>query len=924
MKRKLLFKPLQICSNLFLLLLFCSGVIQAQTATPVAITGGFNQDIIANGVGNASASTSQSFDQTNTRALVSLDFQATAGAAAPTYGLPSNGSITSVTSTGVSFQLASYTGNNALFLTPSYVGNGLPDTGTLSFSATNVQTLYLLAGTAGGGLATVPVSATVNFSDNTTQVTTINVADWYNGVDYAIQGIGRINTSNNNLEGDFSNPRLYQVPITLNLSNYSKTITGITFNLAGDNTAEYFNEIRLSVLAVSTVAAPSTAVPTAITVATQGGVPAAITTDEGTLQLTAAVTPTNAVQSVTWSITSGSDLATINSTGLVTALTNGTITVTATSTANSVTGTLNITLSNQTVSPYAPVTITTGFNQDIIANSVGDASASSTVGFDQTNSRALVSLDFQATSSSALPTYGLPVNGTINSVATEDVVFQLADYFGNNALFLTPAYVNNGAPNTGTLSFNASNVSNLYILAGAAGGGLSSLQVSATVHFSDNTTQVTPISVADWYDGLGYAIQGVGRVNRANNNLEGSSTNPRLYEINLALTAANYYKTVTGVTFFLDGDETAEYGSEIRASILAVTTKTAPEQPTAVAITTQNNAPATITTNGGTLQLVATVTPVTEAVTWTISTGAALATIEANGLVTALANGTVTVTATTVSGATATFTVVITNQVVLATAIEITTLNNVAAAITTNAGTLQLVATITPANSTDTAVVWSITSGSEFATISATGLITAIANGTITITATTANGTLTDTVDVVITNQVVDVTALTITTLNNVPATIVTAGGTLQLVATVTPANATDTSVVWSITSGTAFATIDQDGVVTAIANGTVTVTATSANGVTTTFEVVINIPTNSVDTVTLNNVSIYPNPTNGIITIDAIQQVTAFAVYNTIGQQVATGKSNTVNLQDAQQGIYLVQVTLDNGANQTIKVIKN
>ncbi|TRW26663.1 T9SS type A sorting domain-containing protein [Flavobacterium zepuense] len=921
MKRNLQFTSMQLCRNMALFLLFCTGAAQAQTATPVTVTGGFNADIIANGVGNASASTTQSFDETNTRALVSLDFLATAGGTAPTYGLPANGSITSAANSNVSFQLAGYSVDNALFLTPSYINNSSPDSGTLSFSASNVQTLYVLAGTAGGGLATVPLTATVNFSDNTTQVATISVADWYNGPDYAIQGIGRINTSNNNLEGAFNNPRLYQVPITLTAGNYNKTITGITFSLAGDATAEYGMEIRASILAVSAVAAPATV--TAVAVTTAGSAPATITTDGGTLQLNAAVTPATAAQTVTWSITSGSSFATITSTGLVTATDNGTITVTATSTANSsITGTLQITITNQVPPAFSPVAITAGFNQDIIANGVGNASGSSTMGLDETNSRALVSLDFQANSSSALPTYGLPANGTIASAGTDDVTFQLASYSGNNALFLTPSYVNNGATASGTLSFSASNVGSLYILASAAGGGLPALQVNATINFNDNTTQVSTISVADWYDGIGYAVQGIGRVNRTNNNLEGNATNPRLYEINLPLNAANYTKTITGVTFNLNGDATAEYGMEIRASILAITTAVAPPVVTVVNVTTQNNAPATITTNNGTLQLVATVTPTTQAVTWSITAGADFATVSATGLVTATENGTVTVTATTVTGETDTIDIVITNQVTEVTAITISTEDDAPATITTNAGTLQLTAAVAPANATDTTVTWSITAGTGLATVDTNGLVTAIANGTVTVTATSANG-VTDTIEIVITNQIVEVTALTITTQDNAPATITTIGGTLQLVATVTPANATDTTVVWSITAGTGLATVDANGLVTAIANGTVTVTATSANGVTTTFEVVVNIPTTGLDGLTATKISVYPNPTNGIININAATAVN-FTVYNTLGQQVTAGKGTTVNLQEVQKGIYMLQITLEGGASQTVKVIKN
>ena len=58
-------------------------------------------------------------------------------------------------------------------------------------------------------------------------------------------------------------------------------------------------------------------------------------------------------------------------------------------------------------------------------------------------------------------------------------------------------------------------------------------------------------------------------------------------------------------------------------------------------------------------------------------------------------------------------------------------------------------------------------------------------------------------------------------------------GGTLQLGVSVTPVNATDKSVIWSVAPGTGLATISGDGLLTATSLGTVTVTATNvASGV--------------------------------------------------------------------------------------------
>ena len=52
-----------------------------------------------------------------------------------------------------------------------------------------------------------------------------------------------------------------------------------------------------------------------------------------------------------------------------------------------------------------------------------------------------------------------------------------------------------------------------------------------------------------------------------------------------------------------------------------------------------------------------------------------------------------------------------------------------------------------------------------------------------------------------------------------------------QLTATVSPTNATNKTVTWSIINGTGQATISTTGLVTAVASGTVTARATANDG---------------------------------------------------------------------------------------------
>ncbi|MCL2532335.1 MAG: Ig-like domain-containing protein, partial [Oscillospiraceae bacterium] len=188
-----------------------------------------------------------------------------------------------------------------------------------------------------------------------------------------------------------------------------------------------------------------------------------------------------------------------------------------------------------------------------------------------------------------------------------------------------------------------------------------------------------------------------------------------------------------------------------------------------------------------------------------------------SGLVTARAAGTATITVRTADGnRTASVTVTVIQPV---TGVSIAG----AATRTLNAGqTLQLSATVNPTNATNRAVTWS-SSNTAIATVNASGLITARAAGTATITVTTADGNRTANVQITV---AVPVTGVTISgAVAQMPV-----GETTPLGATISPANATNRNVTWR-SSNTSVATVSANGVVTARAAGTVIITATTADG---------------------------------------------------------------------------------------------
>jgi uncharacterized protein YjdB len=151
-----------------------------------------------------------------------------------------------------------------------------------------------------------------------------------------------------------------------------------------------------------------------------------------------------------------------------------------------------------------------------------------------------------------------------------------------------------------------------------------------------------------------------------------------------------------------------------------------------------------IATAGGTLQMSAAVLPADaadKAVVWSVERGTGKATISEAGLLTAVLDGTVTVKATAHdgSGIVGSLEVTLSNQGIKVTSIAVTGAGD-AVTIETAGGTLQMSAAVLPADAADKAVVWSVEKGTGDATISGTGLLTAVANGTVTVKATAHDG----------------------------------------------------------------------------------------------------------------------------------------------------------------------------------------
>ena len=267
-----------------------------------------------------------------------------------------------------------------------------------------------------------------------------------------------------------------------------------------------------------------------------------------------------------------------------------------------------------------------------------------------------------------------------------------------------------------------------------------------------------------------------------------------------------------------------------------------------------------------TVTLTATVTPANATnknVTWT-SSNTAVAKVSNTGVVTAVADGTATITATTADGTDLSATCEVTVALpVPATGI---TLNKTTHSFNAANQTVTLTATVTPANATNKSVTWT-SSDTNVVTVSSTGVVTAVADGTATITATTADGTNLSATCTVTVSIPVPATGIT---LNKTSHSFNAANQTVTLTATVTPDNATNKNVTWT-SSNTNVATVSSTGVVTANANGTATITAKTADGtnLTATCTVTVAIPVPATG-ITLNKTTHTFNAANQTVTLTA------------------------------------------------------
>ncbi len=537
-----------------------------------------------------------------------------------------------------------------------------------------------------------------------------------------------------------------------------------------------------------------------------------------TTQMTAEVSPSGASNSnVTWSVTSGTGKATIDSNGVLTGVTNGTVTVKATAKDGSnISGMKEVTVSaTEVIVPVSQISVTSNTGVSTITANGGTLQMKASVlPTDANNQDVTWSIEDRTGSASIDPSTGLVTaisNGTVTVKATakdgSGIVGSTTIAISGQLLKIpVDSIVVAGKDGAKTIDTDA-----------ALGGTSGTLQMSATVLPTTATNKLVTWSVVN------------GTTGKATINSSGLLTASADGTVTVVATAKDGSGKVATEDIAITKQSTKVTGVEVVGKDGATTIET----------------DAALGGDNGKLQMVTNLTPGGSSyntLTWSVENVTGSATIDSNGILTAQSNGTVDVIAmiTNKDGSKVigkgTITLKDQNSKIPATSVIVTGKDNLSSIITDD-GTLQMIATLLPTYTTTTssAVTWSVINGTGAASINENGLLKAVSNGTVTIKASVTNDDLTvitGTKDITLRGQYIQVSDIAITSDNT--NNQIEVKGTLQMSAAVNT-DATYQNVTWSIENPAGYtggATINSTtGLLTATSIGDVNVVATTDNG---------------------------------------------------------------------------------------------
>ena len=273
------------------------------------------------------------------------------------------------------------------------------------------------------------------------------------------------------------------------------------------------------------------------------------------------------------------------------------------------------------------------------------------------------------------------------------------------------------------------------------------------------------------------------------------------------------------LTVSLSGDSSVK--KEISVTVLAkdslsATSVTIPDAPDMLPLGASADLTANYTLAGSVV-----LTNPQKVVTWTSSDPKVIY-VSPGGKVTAVGGGTATITASVGGVSEESAPITVTAAETPQETVSSIKLNKYSLTLYMNEEGEQLTATVQPASFTGK-IVWK-SSNTDVASVSGNGLVTAVGPGTCIISATAGNRHVSATVTVLAAR--VRVTGVSFgETKHEIPM-----GGTATLTATITPADATVKTLIWT-SSDEGVATVSRTGIVTAVSVGTTKIHATSVDG---------------------------------------------------------------------------------------------
>ncbi|MCR5206299.1 MAG: Ig-like domain-containing protein [Lachnospiraceae bacterium] len=493
--------------------------------------------------------------------------------------------------------------------------------------------------------------------------------------------------------------------------------------------------------------------------------PKTVSVYEGaTTTLTATVAPSNASNKAVTYSSDKTNIATVTNGGVVTGVKAGTATITVTTTDGSKTDTCTVTVN--------PVAVT------------GVSVSPTSVSIEQGSTQKITATVSPENASNKAVTF-TSSDTTIATVASDGTI-------------------------TGVKKGNT-----VVVVSTIDGGKIATCNVTVTkTVIPVSSVSISPTTLALNVGGSSKVTATVSPSNADNKNVSFTSSNPSIAAVaadGTVIAISGGTATITAITE--DGSKTATCTVTVTAPTVAVTGVSV--APTSLGLVV-----------GASSKLTATVSPsdaTNKAVNYS-SNNTSVATVTSDGTVTAVAAGSAVITVTTEDGAkTATCNVTVNTPAVNVTGIAVTpkTLT------LTVGGTGSVTASVSPENASNKAVTFE-SNREDIATVDEEGNVTAYAVGSATITATSVDGSFTDTC-VVTVNAANNSKAVTGVTAN--PKTMsLLIDESKTLLAVITPEDATNKAVSFE-SSNTSVATVNAVGKVTGVTPGTATITITTADG---------------------------------------------------------------------------------------------